>query len=257
MWKACNPLGTLYNPLSIAEALDMMLNEEKGAEIFESTLFQANNIWNSNKFDSSFSSTERSDCIQEFTERQQILIENLTIGQQLIITFGTSYAYYLVGEDTPVGNCHKLPASLFHRKRLSIEEIYSIWTSQIERLKKRFPDIRIIFTVSPVRHLKDGFTGNSRSKAVLMLAIEEILKKEESCLYFPAFEILNDDLRDYRFYASDLAHPSNEAIDYVWEKFLDTFVDPRGRKFLEEGSRTYKAIHHLPKLGALGKKLNP
>lgn len=254
-WRAVNPTGTLYNPHSIGLALDMMLDDVKGKERFERSLFEFNGIWNSDVFDSSFSSLDREDCIQEFLNRRDLLIDTLQEGKQLIVTFGTSIVYHTVEKHLPVGNCHKQPAGLFYRKRMTVSEVLSYWEVVIEQLKEKFPGIKIIFTVSPVRHLKDGFVGNSRSKAILLLGIEDILSYNEDCYYFPAYEILNDDLRDYRFYASDLAHPSEEAIEYIWEKFLETYMDPTGLRILEEGAKRIKASLHRPKTGALGKIL--
>lgn len=255
LWKAANPCGTLYNPFSICYALDLMLDEKKGMERFEKSLFEYNGIWNSNKFDSSFSSLMKDDCIQEFINRRKQLLATLEEGRLLIVTFGTSIVYYMKEGRFEVGNCHKLPAGMFYRQRMTPSEIMSSWSVIIEELQERFPGIKIIFTVSPVRYLKDGFVGNSRSKAILLLGVEEILKYNEDCYYFPAYEILNDDLRDYRFYASDLAHPSEEAIEYVWEKFIQTFLDESGRKHLEEGEKKFKALNHRQKTGALGKSL--
>ena len=254
-WEAVNPLSTLYNPVSILEAIDMMSDLVNGSARFENSLFYGNDIWSSWWFDSSFSSVNREDCREEFKIRQNEFKTKLEEGKLLIITFGTSICYYLCDENFPVGNCHKQPAALFYRKRLTIEEIVEQWNQLISKLQNKFKDLKIIFTVSPVRHLKDGFSGNSRSKAVLQLAVEEICGRNKDCFYFPAYEILNDDLRDYRFYASDLSHPSEEAIEYIWQKFLDTFIDSSGQQLLEEGARHFKALNHKPKLGALNKPL--
>lgn len=255
-WEAVNPLGTLYNPHSIAEAIKLMTDEEKGAERFEKSLFQHNGIWNSEYFDSSFSAIERDDCIKEFRLRSKEFKEKLTEGRTLIVTFGTSICYHKAERDMIVGNCHKLPANRFFRCRLSVERVRTIWGDLIGHLGKEYPGLRIIFTVSPVRHLKDGFVANSRSKAVLQLAIEEICIDNDKAYYFPAYEILNDDLRDYRFYAGDLAHPSEEAVDYIWEKFLETYIDEEGMRILMEGLKKRKASGHRPKKGALGKILS-
>lgn len=255
-WKAVNPLSTLYNPVSILKALEIMLDRESGSKLFDESLFYYNGIWNSHYFDSSFSSHEAENCREEFRIRQQELLGALEEGETLIVTFGTAICYHLQSSDEIVGNCHKQPANLFYRKRLTTEEIRGMWSDFLKNLKKRYPEIRVIFTVSPVRHLKDGFEGNLRSKAILLLAVEEIVNSDPSTTYFPAYEILNDDLRDYRFYASDLVHPSEEAIDYVWEKFVETFIDSEGRIYLKEGLSRYKSINHHPKTGALSLPLS-
>lgn len=255
-WDSFLPFGTLYNPLSISLAIDLFCDIEKGKERFETSLYQYNGIWNSSFFDSSFSSVRKEDCLEEFISRQNQFIHSINQGKILIVTFGTSICYFDTATSEVVGNCHKLPSQNFYRRRLSIEEIVVNWKYLIEDLSRRFPGLNIIFTVSPVRHLKDGFTGNSHSKAVLQLAVEEICNSNFTCHYFPAYEILNDDLRDYRFYASDLCHPSEEAIEYIWENFIETYLDQRGKKLLEEGLRQMKSANHRPKLGALGKPLN-
>lgn len=258
LWNAVTPCGTLYNPVSIAFAIDLMCDLEKGRERFEKTLFHHNGLWHSSRFDSSFSARDKYDCISDFSGKQLKWIEALENKADIIITLGTSICYYLKEEEMPVGNCHKLPSDLFYTKRLEVEEVTSHLDPSIAKLKDRWPDIRIILTVSPVRHLKDGFIQNNRSKAVLALAIEKLCEKHKCCSYFPAYEIINDDLRDYRFYAADLAHPSEQAIQYVWEKFLETYIDSRGMKILEDGAKNVRQANHRPMTGALGKVLgNP
>lgn len=255
LWENINPASTLYNPVSIGKALDVLFDIEEGEKRFEDSLFFFNNLWSSHLFDSSFSSAVREECVEEFRIRQKTLIAAMNNVEVIIVTFGTSICYHLVEDDEVVGNCHKQPSDHFYRKRLGIEEIEKFWSELIKKFSTLFPHLSFIFTVSPVRHLKDGFSGNSRSKAVLLLAVEEICNKNSNCFYFPAFEIINDDLRDYRFYAEDLVHPSDEGIEYVWEKFRETFLDEKGNELLTEGSRKYKSAHHRPKCGALGKTL--
>lgn len=255
-WEAVNPSATLYNPVSIFRALEMMTYGTNGKRLFENSLFFFNGLWNSHYFDSSFSSRFKEDCIVEFEDRQRIFFEKLQKGKVIIITLGTSICYHLDSNSEIVGNCHKQPSELFFTKRLSPEKILTDWSHTHDLLLEKFQGLRFIFTVSPVRHLKDGFVENSRSKAVLLLAVDEICKKYDDCCYFPAFEILNDDLRDYRFYASDFAHPSKEAIDYIWEKFRETFIDEKGNALLKEGEKRIKALLHRPKTGALGKPLH-
>lgn len=257
LWEAVNPCSTLYNPFSIGMAIDLMCDVKNGKNRFEETLFEYNGLWNSRMFDSSFSAKDREDCISEFMKRSEIFRQSLREGNIMIVTFGTSICYFLSGKpDYPVGNCHKQPSNFFERRRISIDEIITLWNGIIRGLREKFPYLQIIFTVSPVRHLKDGFVGNSRSKAVLQLAIEGICQMNNDCHYFPAFEILNDDLRDYRFYASDLVHPSEDGIEYIWEIFQDTFLDRAGKNQLEQGAKQVKAVGHISRLGALGKRLS-
>ena len=256
-WEGLNLSGTLYNPVSIFNALDMFLDASNGRNRFEDSLFEDKGIWSSWWFDSSFSSLRKEDCVEEFLLRQKKFHEALSQGNTLLITLGTSICYYTEADENPVGNCHKQPSAMFFRRRLEIDEILEKWKPLHEKLQRDFPGIHIVFTVSPVRHLKDGFSGNARSKAVLMLAIEKICDSYDDCIYFPAFEILNDDLRDYRFYASDLLHPSDEGIEYIWQKFIDTFLDKDGIRLLAEGAAKFKSLNHRPKTGALGHPLAP
>lgn len=248
LWEAVLPAGTLYNPVSISRAIGMLTNIQTGEYEFRESLFQYNGVWNSHMFDSSFSAIEKDICIEKFKNRQIDFNRAIEKGAPLVLTFGTAICYHLHETSRIVGNCHKLPADLFYRQRLTIGQVTDTVRKSVVSLRQSFPQIKIILTVSPVRHLKDGFAGNSRSKAVLLLGMEEICSQLENVVYFPAFEILNDDLRDYRFYASDLCHPSEPGIDYVWEKFCDTFLSPSSRADLRENLRRYKSTLHRPLL---------
>lgn len=245
LWRAVNPLGNLYNPLSIAKALRLTLLSHFSESEFEKSLFLADNKYRSWLFDSRLSSYCAPDSMAAFRKMRAIFLETVSEGQTLILTFGTSYTYFLKGrKDYAVGNCHKQPDSIFERRRLSTDEIIKEWTTLINDLKKKFTGLNIIFTVSPVRHLKDGFHENTLSKATLLMAIESLCEQFQFCRYFPAFEIVNDDLRDYRFYADDLLHPSNEAIDYIWEIFKETFLNMEGKERIKQGEKLYKALNH-------------
>ena len=271
LWEAENPLGTLYNPLSISAALDALLLPVAGevdspgepdtsdknlqapaAEslMFEDSLFEANGTWRSWLYDSRLSAETSTDVVFAFSEMQTRLHSLLSRAEALFITFGTSWCYYLNDESRSSGrlvaNCHKQPASLFTRRRLSVDEIVEVWTRQIHRLRLRWPELKIIFTVSPVRHLKDGFEGNARSKAILLLATERLCAMTDNCYYFPAYEIVTDDLRDYRFYASDLVHPSEEAVEYIWDLFKRIYLDEPGLCRLKEGENIRKGLDHRP-----------
>ena len=137
----------------------------------------------------------------------------------LFITFGTARIYRWKKTGLVVSNCHKIPSGQFTSELLSVKEIVELWTNQLDRLSELFPNLRVIFTISPVRHLKDGAHGNQVSKSVLFLAVEELLGHSSKPQYFPAYELLMDDLRDYRFYDDDMIHPSDSAINYIWEAF--------------------------------------
>lgn len=247
-WRAFpNICGVLYNPASIANIIEAALYGTDMSQIVENSIAEKSGLFVSWLMDSGSSSYSLGETRQRTISRLQNLQQALGQASTLIITFGTAWVYEL--RECPgliVSNCHKFPSDKFLRRRLSIEEIVEIWNKTIGRLRAAFPDIRIIFTVSPVRHLKDGFEGNSRSKAILQLACEEICVRNQNAEYFPAYEILNDDLRDYRFYAADLTHPSPEAVEYVWDKFLERYLSAESRKLLAEGESVTRALNHRP-----------
>lgn len=247
LWNAVNPFSTLYNPLSIERTLRASILSSDRDKIFSDSIFDAGDRVCSWLADSRFSAESRRDVLAELSTKADELDKALKIAPVMFVTFGTSWCYFLADRpDYVVANCHKQPASDFIRRRVSVDEIVNIWLDLSSSLKEKYPQLRIVFTVSPVRHMKDGFAGNSHSKAVLLLAVEEICNRLDYCHYFPAYEIVNDDLRDYRFYASDLVHPSEEAVEYIWEIFRATYLDPAGEAILKEGEKLLKAWQHRP-----------
>lgn len=246
-WEVFNGAGTLYNPISIARVLDLLLFDDNWDENLRNSLFESEGYVHSWLFDSHFSRKSADELVANVAEVSSNLRKTLEEAQTLIVTFGTSWCYFLKEKsDYVVANCHKMPQSMFSRRRVSIEEIVGVWSDLCEKLNEKYPNLGLMFTVSPVRHLKDGFEGNARSKATLLLAVEEICNKEQDAVYFPAYEIVTDDLRDYRFYASDLVHPSDQTVEYIWEIFCKTFLDTKGEQLLKEGSKAYKRLNHHP-----------
>lgn len=244
LWQAENPFGTLYNPLSIARVLRTALLDSEGEERFRRSLFESQGMVRSWLFDSRFAAERSDDCCIAFNRASSRIRELLGRAQAMCVTFGTSWCYFL--GDEVVSNCHKQPAAIFERRRITVGEIVNVWEGLIGDIRKLYPELQFIFTVSPVRHMKDGFAGNSHSKAVLLLAVEELCSRMAGCHYFPAYEIMNDDLRDYRFYASDLVHPSDEGVEYIWEKFRETFLDEAGERRVKEGESIERALGHRP-----------
>lgn len=235
LWDACNPVGTLFNPLSIAKVVNLALKDKEYDETDRMT-FKSDGVWHSWLFGTKFSALAKENLIQEIDKSLQSFRNSLGNAQALIVTFGTANCYFLPGvEEKVVANCHKMPAATFVRRRMSVCEIVETWIRLCDILHIRYPELKILFSVSPVRHLKDGFIENARSKATLVLAVEEICLKKEYCYYFPAYEVLTDDLRDYRFYASDLVHPSEEGIEYIWEIFKKTYLDEKDIVLLKQG----------------------
>lgn len=243
LWRAENPFGTLFNPLSIARVLGNMLDDD-GESDFCKSLFQADGIWRSWMFDSHIAFPTREECLAAYRELRRVCHATLQQAEALFVTFGTSFCYFLKTGNHLVANCHKQSSALFERRRVSVKEIADEWNNLLKRLWTTYPNLQVIFTVSPVRHVRDGFVDNSRSKAVLLLAVEDLCSNHTQCGYFPAYEIVNDDLRGYRFYASDLVHPSPEAVEYVWEKLIDTYFSDTRRQLLMEGEKLYRRLTH-------------
>lgn len=239
MWRTVvNPCGVLYNPASIAMSITKAIDGETPRMEYN----ESSGLWFSWDFSTLFSSPRREEAERRTAEGMVALKERVADSGALLVTFGTAWIYELE-DGMVVANCHKRPAKMFRRRLMGVDEITGLWSPLIERLKALNPGIKIIFTVSPVRHLADGFAGNLRSKARLILACEE-LSRLPGCDYFPAYEILTDDLRDYRFYADDLLHPTEFAADYIMEKFIATYVPEEEFPHLQQGIKEYKRLNH-------------
>ena len=249
MWDATvNPCGTLFNPASMARAVSLALMTDPAPEL-EKTLFCATDggtdIWRSWDFPTKFFGLTREECLSRCAAACAELREALMRADALLLTFGTAWVYTLADEPgRVVANCHKLPAARFLRRRMGVEEIEEMWSATAGALRALRPDVKMILTVSPVRHLRDGFEGNSLSKATLRLACDALCADMPLTDYFPASEILTDDLRDYRFYASDLLHPSEDAERYIFGKFQERYLDESGRALLEEALSVSRMCSH-------------
>ncbi len=239
-----NPFGTLYNPASIAQALRRLLHPERYTA---DDLFQHDGVFHSFAHHSRFSATSETECLSQINDRLTASATTLQTTKQLVLTFGTAYVYRLQQTGEVVANCHKLPEKLFTRTMLTVEEIVSEWKTLLLSLWEQQPELHILFTVSPIRHWKDGAHGNQLSKATLLLAIHSLQTAfPERVSYFPAYEIMLDELRDYRFYATDMLHPSELAIDYIWQRFVDSYMDEETKYFLKEWETIEKALNHRP-----------
>lgn len=245
MWNATNPLGTLFNPLSIEKALRLCLTDTDSQQQMTKSFFEDNGIIHSWFFDSRISSFSESESLEKFKEMRSLLMENILKGKTMIVTFGSAYCYFKsTDSEYVVANCHKQDKEMFERKRISPKDIIIKWKDLLLDLKNLVPELRVIFTVSPVRHIRDGLHENNLSKSILLMAVDDLCSMFNFCHYFPSYEIMNDDLRDYRFYASDLVHPSSVAIDYIWEKFKEQYMDSRGIEILKKGEAIRKRIQH-------------
>jgi len=238
-----NPFGIAYNPSSLSQNLNRLVDNR----LFVSEeLFKDNDIFHSFSHHSRFSGTDLDDVLTKINSRLEQSSAFLRTSDLLIITLGTAYVYRLQSTGAVVSNCHKLPAKFFTYKRLTIEEIVREWNDLIARLQTLNPSLRILFTVSPIRHWKDGAHENQLSKSILLLSVDELLRNHSRCYYFPAYEIVLDELRDYRFYTEDMFHPSSQAVGYVWEKFAEAWFDEETSKKAREFEKANKALNHVP-----------
>ena len=239
-----NPFGTLYNPSSIAEAIRMLLHPEC---FTGDDLFRHESVYHSFSHHSRFSSPSETECLENINGRLFSSAEIIRKARRMIITLGTAWVYRLRSTGKIVSNCHKLPEKMFDRQMLSVDEITAEWKSLLLSLWEQNPELKILFTVSPIRHWKDGAHGNQLSKATLLLAVEQLQKEfPGQTAYFPAYEIMMDELRDYRFYADDMLHPSLQAIEYIWEQFTETMLSREAQAILKEWKDIQKAINHKP-----------
>lgn len=239
-----NPFGTLYNPSSIAQAIRVLLHP---APFTEKDLFRHADTYHSFLHHSRFSSSSETECLDLINDRLSCSASTLREAGRMIITFGTAYVYKLKTTGQVVANCHKLPEKTFDREMLSVADIVADWKQLLLSLWEQNPDIKVLFTVSPIRHWKDGAHGNQLSKATLLLAVEELQQEfPERIAYFPAYEIMMDELRDYRFYADDMLHPSAQAVEYIWQRFSESMFSTETQSILKEWNELQKAIKHKP-----------
>ena len=233
-----NPLGVLFNPFSIANTIERLADTRTFA------------VCDIRQGRDSFYSFDAHSSLDGHTNTELFANLNRAVAQGskalheadwVILTFGTAWVYEHEGR--VVANCHKQPASQFERRRLSVEEIVERYDKLLSGVLR---DKRVIFTVSPVRHLGDGLQQNSVSKATLRLAVEELVARHENSCYFPSYEILIDDLRDYRYYGEDFVHPSKMAIDYVWERFSEAMLSVESRERLPKIEQIVQAAEHRP-----------
>lgn len=238
-----NPHGILFNPVSIATAIRAYI--EKRVYTADE-LFELNETWHSWDHHSRFSAPDPQAALQKINDAVNEAHSFLQQTEWVIITLGSAFSYELAENNQPVANCHKAPANIFRRKLLSVEDVLAAMDNTIHRLRFFNPAIKVIFTISPVRHLREGMVENNRSKAVLIQAVHHLVDKFEGLYYFPAYELVIDDLRDYRFYAEDMVHPNYQATGYVWEKLAESCFDEDTISLLEELRKTDLAYRHRP-----------
>jgi hypothetical protein len=203
-------------------------------------------LWHSFDHHGRFSHPDAGICLERINRELKQAHDQLRRSNWLFVTFGTAWAYRLKQTGKIVANCHKLPSSDFERTCFDVEKIYSIWEKTITRLRQLNPAIKVVFTVSPIRHLRDGAHENQLSKSILLLAVDKLIQKTENTGYFPAYEIVLDDLRDYRFYAEDMTHPNVTAINYVWQRFCESYMTEDTLQIMKSVEDVIKAAAHRP-----------
>ena len=239
--NSVNPFGIIFNPVSIEKLVNRIVNN---IEFTENDIFFYNDLWHCYEVHSELSNPNK----EEFLTTLNALISStntqLNSSTHIIITYGTSWVYRNIESNEIVANCHKVPQKQFSKEILSIETIEKSIQNTIQLIQKINPSCNFIFTVSPVRHIKDGFTENQRSKAHLISAIHSY--NLQPTTYFPSYEIMMDELRDYRFYGEDMLHPNQIAIDYIWERFSENYISDESQKVMQEVDSIQKSLLHKP-----------
>lgn len=239
-----NPYGVLYNPMSISAAL----REALEGKVYRADDLQAHGgLWHSPMHHGDFSAPTAEEALERINTRLEVLREELKGLDVLVATWGTAWVYEDAQTGRIVGNCHKRPERCFRRRRLTVEEVADDWCDLVGRLRAANPRLRVLLTVSPIRHLRDGLHANQLSKATLLLAADRLVEAMPDVVgYFPAYELLNDELRDYRFYAADMVHPSDVAVDYVWQRFCEACLTDEARRVMDECDAIRKDLAHKP-----------
>ena len=242
--NSCNPFGILFHPFAIEKLIDFAVS---GKEFTEKDVFFYNERWHCFDAHSDLSNANKDEIIANLNAIVTATKLQLQAASHIIITYGTSWVYRNIATDLIVANCHKVPQKQFIKEILSVETITKSMQNTLDLIQKINPNVNFIFTVSPVRHLKDGFAENQLSKAHIISAIHKTINdKPKTINYFPSYEIMMDELRDYRFYAEDMIHPSSVAIDYIWQRFSETCISEESQSIMKEVETIQKGLAHRP-----------
>jgi hypothetical protein len=238
-----NPFGIIYNPLSVKSSLERII---KGNPYSSDSLQYSNGLYYSFDHHSRFSDPNAEVCLNGINKALSNANDAIKKASFLFITFGTAYYYKIKLSKQIVSNCHKLPEKEFERQRLTVTEIVENLAKIITSLRGLYPNLQIVFTVSPIRHWKDGAHENQLSKSILLLAIDKLCRMYNHLFYFPAYELMLDELRDYRFYTEDMFHPNSTAIDFIWKRFRDCFIAEATSQIMNEVEKIQMAYQHKP-----------
>ncbi len=238
-----NPFGILFHPKAIENLILNSINEK---EYSDNDVFNHNERWHSFDTHSVLSTTKKSDLINSLNDSVKKTLKEIKQATHIVITLGTAWVYRFIESDSVVVNCHKVPQKKFLKEILPVNEIIESLEGICSLVKSINSNITIIFTVSPVRHIKDGFVENKRSKSHLITAIHEVVEPRKKVYYFPSYELMMDELRDYRFYKEDMIHPNKTAINYIWEKFVITWVKESALQTMKKVEEIQKGMTHRP-----------
>ncbi len=243
-----NPYGILFNPISVSTALIEIIE----SKVYSSEdLFQHNELWHSWNHHSRFSAVQKEEALEKINVSIAEAHQFLKTANRLVITLGSAWLYHLtnnapLGKGQVVANNHKAPSDWFYKSLMGPAELIESLKNLVTRLQAFNPNLHITFTISPVRHLREGLVENNRSKAVLIHAVHELISQLDKLDYFPAYEYVIDDLRDYRFYAEDLVHPNFAASGYVWDKLIETYMDADTQLLMKQVAEIQLAFNHKP-----------
>ena len=238
-----NPFGIVYHPLPAARNLERMI---AGKPYDARELQYRDGLWHSFDHHGRFSHPDADACLQQINGEMLHAREQSAKAKFLFVTFGTADAYRLKSNEYVTANCHKYPASEFERIRFGADEICDAWARCITTLRQFNPEIKIVFSVSPIRHLRDGAHESRLSKAILLMAVDRLIGLTGNADYFPAYEIVQDDLRDYRFYDESMTHPNASAVDYIWQRFRECYMTAGTQRLMKEVEDVVKASEHRP-----------
>lgn len=238
-----NPLGISYNPISLFRLLERAISKD---HVTSEQWVQREGLWHHFDLHGSFSSVDRNLAVKTANHAIDRVHHLLASCQFLIITFGTAYIYEKANDGAVVTNCHKFPIAHFKKRSLEIAEIVEAGEGLLRRLSKFNPQLKVFLTVSPIRHLSEGLVNNGRSKAALLLSCHQLAENHEKVTYFPSYEIMMDDLRDYRFYKDDLIHPTEMALEYIWDVFSGVHISDSAKMICERIQKIKRRIEHRP-----------
>ncbi|WP_298554071.1 GSCFA domain-containing protein [uncultured Algibacter sp.] len=236
-----NPFGILFHPKAIQTLIENTVNQKVFSE---DDVFFHNEQWHCFDAHSKLSNTSKEELIRQLNNSINVIASQLSKTTHIIITLGTAWVYHFNKANKTVANCHKVSQKEFTKKLLSVEEVTASLDSIVDLIRKVNSKVSIIFTVSPIRHLNDGFVENTQSKAHLISAIHQVVKNQS--FYFPSYEIMMDELRDYRFYSEDMIHPNQLAINYIWNTFKNVWVSDESSKVMDDVDAIQKGLQHKP-----------